>query len=145
MAMVINLYFGYAFYMAGLLRWTGVKNFEGELISGGETITIIFIIIISVTSLAGAGNNMPAISGARVAGKFAFDVIDAVPSVQPNEPGSMVLKREDVKGKIEFDNVCFNYPSNPDLKVLKNLSVTFEAGQTIGLIGPSGSGKSTII
>ena len=33
-----------------------------------------------------------------------------------------------IKGKIEFENVCFNYPSNPDLKVLKNLTVTFEAG-----------------
>jgi ATP-binding cassette, subfamily B (MDR/TAP), member 1 len=57
----------------------------------------------------------------------------------------MVLERKDVKGKIEFENVCFNYPSNPDLKVLKNLNITFEAGSTIGLIGPSGSGKSTII
>lgn len=56
-----------------------------------------------------------------------------------------MLNRKEFKGKIEFDNVCFNYPLNPDLKVLKNLSVTFEAGQTIGLIGPSGSGKSTII
>jgi len=50
-----------------------------------------------------------------------------------------------MQGKIEFEDVCFNYPLNPDLKVLKNLTVCFEAGQTIGLIGPSGSGKSTII
>lgn len=50
-----------------------------------------------------------------------------------------------MQGKIEFEDVCFNYPSNPDLKVLKNLTVSFEAGSTIGLIGPSGSGKSTII
>jgi ATP-binding cassette subfamily B (MDR/TAP) protein 1 len=56
-----------------------------------------------------------------------------------------MLNRKEFKGKIEFVDVCFNYPLNPDLKVLKNLSVTFEAGQTIGLIGPSGSGKSTII
>jgi ATP-binding cassette subfamily B (MDR/TAP) protein 1 len=76
---------------------------------------------------------------------MAFDIIDHVPGVQANEPGSVVLKREDLKGKIEFENVYFNYPSNPDLKVLKDLTVTFEAGQTIGLIGPSGSGKSTII
>lgn len=74
-----------------------------------------------------------------------FDVIDHIPDVEPNQKGTLILKREDVKGKIEFDNVCFNYPSNPDLKVLKNLSITFEAGQSIGLIGPSGSGKSTII
>jgi ABC-type multidrug transport system fused ATPase/permease subunit len=57
----------------------------------------------------------------------------------------MVLKRDEMKGKITFEDVCFNYPSNPDLKVLKNLNITFEAGSSVGLIGPSGSGKSTII
>ena len=46
----------------------------------------------------------------------------------PREAGTKMLKREEFKGKIEFENVCFNYPSNPDLKVLKNLNVTFEAG-----------------
>ena len=88
---------------------------------------------------------MPSIKGAKVAGKMAFDVIDHVPGIQANEKGTKILKREEMKGKIEFEDVCFNYPSNPDLKVLKNLTVCFEAGQTIGLIGPSGSGKSTII
>ena len=71
---------------------------------------------------------MPAINGAKIAGKFAFDIIDHVPGVQANEPKTKILKRGDIAGKIEFENVCFNYPSNPDLKVLKNLSVTFEAG-----------------
>lgn len=96
-------------------------------------------------SMATVGSNMPALGGARVAGKMAFDIIDHVPGVQANEKGAMVINRDEIKGKIEFENVCFNYPSNPDLKVLRNLNVTFEAGQTIGLIGPSGSGKSTII
>lgn len=59
MSLVINCYFAYAFYMAGLLRWNGFTNFAGELITGGETITIIFIIIISSVSLATAGNNVP--------------------------------------------------------------------------------------
>jgi hypothetical protein len=67
--------------MAGVLRWNGVTNFNGELITGGETITIIFILIISSSALATAGNNLPAISGAKVAGKLAFDVIDHVPGV----------------------------------------------------------------
>ena len=96
-------------------------------------------------SLATAGQNLPAITGAKVAGKMVFDIIDHVPGVQANEPGTQVVTREGMRGKIEFEKVCFNYPSNPDLKVLKDLTITFEAGQTIGLIGPSGSGKSTII
>jgi hypothetical protein len=34
--------------MAGLLRWNGFKNYRGELISGGETLSIIFIVVIGI-------------------------------------------------------------------------------------------------
>lgn len=56
-----------------------------------------------------------------------------------------IVKKEEIKGQIEFQNVNFTYPSRPDLKVLKDFTCTFEAGKTIALVGPSGSGKSTII
>ena len=143
--MIINMFFGYCFYMGGLLRWNSFKTAAGTIINSGEILTVIFIVLVSVMALATAGQNLPSITAAKVAGQMAFDVIDHVPGVQANEPGSQVVTREGMKGKIEFENVCFNYPSNPDLKVLKDLTITFEAGQTVGLIGPSGSGKSTII
>jgi len=76
---------------------------------------------------------------------LAFSVIDHVPKIKPNEPGSKILKREDVKGEIRFENVSFNYPSNPKTKVLKNFNATFKAGTTNAMVGPSGSGKSTVI
>jgi ATP-binding cassette subfamily B (MDR/TAP) protein 1 len=50
-----------------------------------------------------------------------------------------------LKGKYEFRNVEFTYPSRPDHKILKSFSCEFEAGKTTALVGPSGSGKSTII
>lgn len=50
-----------------------------------------------------------------------------------------------MKGRIEFKNVNFSYPSRPEDKVLNNFSCVFEPGKTTALVGPSGSGKSTII
>ena len=48
-----------------------------------------------------------------------------------------------VQGKIEFNNVCFEYePGNP---VLKNISFSVEQGQTVALLGPTGSGKSSLV
>ncbi|MEM7260929.1 MAG: ABC transporter ATP-binding protein [Planctomycetota bacterium] len=44
---------------------------------------------------------------------------------------------------IEFENVTFGY--DLDTPVLKNVSFTIPAGQTIALVGATGSGKSTII
>ena len=49
----------------------------------------------------------------------------------------------EIRGKIEFDNVCFEY--NSGVPVLRNVSFEAQAGSTTALIGSSGSGKSTLI
>lgn len=45
---------------------------------------------------------------------------------------------------IRFNEVKFNYPSRPDVQVLKGVSFDLPKGQTLALVGRSGSGKSTI-
>ena len=50
--------------------------------------------------------------------------------------------KERLKGKIEFKNVSFSYGSN---QVLKDISFSVEAGQTLAIMGPTGSGKTTLI
>ena len=49
-----------------------------------------------------------------------------------------------IRGKIEFCDVSFHYPSRPDADVLKEISLTIEPGTTVALVGESGAGKSTI-
>ena len=49
------------------------------------------------------------------------------------------------KGKIEFKNVTFSYPTKPNNKILKNISFIIPAGGKVALVGSSESGKSTII
>ncbi|XP_051259563.1 ATP-binding cassette sub-family B member 6 isoform X2 [Dicentrarchus labrax] len=46
-------------------------------------------------------------------------------------------------GQVEFDRVCFSYV--PGTEVLRNVTFTVEAGETVALVGPSGSGKSSIL
>eukprot|EP00965_Chrysotila_dentata_P007907 257624-Pleurochrysis_carterae.AAC.1 len=48
---------------------------------------------------------------------------------------------ETVKGDIEFRNVCFCYPSRPDVQVANNLSFSIRAGERVAITGVSGSGK----
>lgn len=45
------------------------------------------------------------------------------------------------EGKVEFKNVSFCYDKTA---VLKDISITAEPGQTIGIMGPTGSGKTTL-
>ncbi|MBA7606403.1 Lipid A export ATP-binding/permease protein MsbA [subsurface metagenome] len=47
------------------------------------------------------------------------------------------------KSEIELDNVTFAYKGR--VKVLKDISITFEKGKTTAIVGRSGSGKTTII
>lgn len=55
------------------------------------------------------------------------------------------LQSEGVLGfhdKIELKNICFSYNSNK--QVLKNISITINKGDFVGIIGLSGAGKSTL-
>lgn len=51
----------------------------------------------------------------------------------------------DCKGHIEMEDIHFNYPTRPNVKVLQGLNLTIPANKTTALVGASGSGKSTII
>lgn len=54
------------------------------------------------------------------------------------------IKLKDVKGKIEFRNVYYKYPTSKDY-VLKNLNFVINPNEVVAFVGGSGSGKSTII
>ncbi|BBL53889.1 ABC transporter [Bartonella quintana] len=49
-----------------------------------------------------------------------------------------------VQGTIIFDQVDFTYPSRPKEKILRSLSFSVKAGETVAFVGASGAGKSTI-
>lgn len=52
-------------------------------------------------------------------------------------------KLQNIKGEIEFKDVCFNYVENEE--VLENFNLKINAGETVALVGKTGSGKSTIV
>lgn len=87
--------------------------------------------------------NFSYILQATTAANKMFEMIDRIP-----ETGSHNIKGRSlshVRGKLEFKEVHFSYPSRPDTPVLQEFNLTIRAGKTVGLVGGSGSGKSTII
>jgi ATP-binding cassette subfamily B (MDR/TAP) protein 1 len=86
---------------------------------------------------------MQAISKAQGAAAKLYQTIDRIPSIDSSSPDG--LRLDHVKGIISFEHVQFHYPSRPNVPILRDYSATFEAGQTVALVGASGSGKSTIV
>jgi len=74
-----------------------------------------------------------------VSAERVFKVLDT--NEQINNAG--IVKFNGVKQNISFKNVCFAYSN--EHYVLKDVSFTINAGQTVALVGATGAGKSTII
>ena len=49
------------------------------------------------------------------------------------------------RGELLFEGCNFEYPSRPDVQVLKSLQLRVQPGERVALLGSSGSGKPTVI
>lgn len=76
--------------------------------------------------------------------KSAMTIIEQLMQMPTEqEDGKRYIHRPLIKGKIEFDNVNFNYPNATD-SALKGVSFTINPGEKVAIIGRIGSGKTTI-
>jgi subfamily B ATP-binding cassette protein MsbA len=69
-------------------------------------------------------------------------IIDTKNEINLNERGD---KLNITDGDIVLDKINFTYKSNPENKVLHDVSLKFVGGKMTALVGHSGSGKSTLL
>jgi len=69
-----------------------------------------------------------------------FELLDETPEIAdaPNASAPQAIA-----GEVVFEDVCFCY--EPNVPVLKQVSLHATPGQTIALVGPTGAGKTTIV
>lgn len=71
-----------------------------------------------------------------------FEIMDTQALVK-DEEGAVDMPK--LKGRVEFKDVSFGYPDEPEKMILKDVSFSIEPGETIALVGPTGAGKTTIV
>lgn len=74
-----------------------------------------------------------------VAAESIFELLD-----REAEKDTGALRIERARGAIEYHNVSFAYDTGKG-RVLENINLGIEPGQTVAFVGRSGSGKSTLV
>lgn len=69
-----------------------------------------------------------------------FEIIDAIPDVKEK---ANPLPLSNPKGQITLNNVTFGY--NHAKPVLKDINLTVNPGEMLGIVGRSGAGKTTLV
>ena len=76
------------------------------------------------------------------AGKRILPIIDSKNLIEANDDKKKINL---INGDIEFKDVNFNYLSNLENNVLKDINLSIVGGKMTALVGQSGSGKSTLL
>ena len=126
----------------GLLVWWAAKDAlqpgQGEKIAGIIT-SFILCLNLLFRPLRVIADKFNVLQMGMIASERVFKVLDNEDTTI-NEgnyvPASM-------PGSVEFKNVWFAY--NDENYVLKNISFSLEAGETLAIVGHTGSGKTSII
>jgi len=114
---------------------------DGEM-NYGDVLNVFMGIMMGTMTLSGVGATLSVFSEATGAATMIFNIIERKSQINTDEG---YIPDGPTEGYIEFKDVHFNYPSRPDVEVLKGISFKCLPGQTVALVGASGSGKSTSV
>ena len=135
MALIFNLGALIIWYAGGHLVLSQPHEFTlGKLLAFATYLSMFYVPITALTVFS------EWVTSFLSAAQRVFEVLDAIPSLQPPEKPLPLPK---MRGAVEFQNVTFGYdPYNP---IIKNVSLRIEPGQFIGIVGKSGSGKTSLV
>src|SRR5690606_11541579 len=123
----------------GLLVWYGSKLALDGSVSLGVVVSFIMYINMIFRPIRELVDKFNTLQMGMIGAERIFSVLDTDEKTE----NKGIEKPETLKGKIEFENVWFAYEE--EKWVLKDISFTLEAGQTLAMVGATGSGKSSII
>lgn len=138
----------YMLYISSVLClfFLGAKGYIDDVHFLGQTITseviVSFYMYISTffNPIQNLAEQFNVLQSAFASAEKIFTIFDIDPELKDAEDA---IELDHVEGNIEFKDVWFSYI--PDEWVLKGVSFSVKAKQTVAFVGSTGSGKSTIL
>ncbi len=114
-----------------------------NIISFGVIVAFITYVRLFTNPLSQIAQAMTSLQSTAAASERVFEFLDEK-EMSNQEEITKTLKKEEVKGKIEFENIVFQYDNN-DKPTIQGFSAVAEPGQKIAIVGPTGAGKTTLV
>ena len=126
-----------------VIYFGGIKVINGTFTVGNITEFIVYLVQLTWPMIA-FGWIMNLIQRAAPSMKRLLNIMETEPDIKDDDKTKSGITGNQIKGKIEFQNMSFKYPGT-DVYILKNINLIIESGNSLGIIGYTGAGKSTIV
>ncbi len=131
MRFIYNIGFVAVSVVAGLIDTT---NF-------GDLVAFIIFLNLLQQPFQQLGQMASTIQSMTAAAERGYELLDT-PEQEPDPVGA-ITDGEAIKGRIDFNHVCFSYV--PDKPLIEDMDIHVAPGDMVAIVGPTGAGKTTVV
>ncbi len=118
-----------------------ILTMNGKIEFGVITAFMIYVRLFE-SPLRQISQGMTNMQSAAAASERVFDFLNE--EEMPEEIAA-IKTVDHVKGAVDFENIRFAYPDQPEREIIHGFTAHVAPGQKVAIVGPTGAGKTTIV
>lgn len=126
--------------IVAVIKVGGIQVAAGN-VTPGNVMAAITYVTQSLNAVMRMTNMFQTASRGIASGRRINEVLNCEPAIK----NGSYTDNPAVHGKIEFRNVSFAYPGMGDEKILDNINIVINSGETVGILGQTGCGKTSFV